>query len=204
MWPECLAVGDLSSKCGENLRVLTSQRESGVAERLNRSLATNLIVHQRLGDALLIGEWQTSNQFWFNFVITACGWRGSLLRHPLPQLISCRDVRCYRTFCVLCDVRQGKLALQVREPHGWLFAPRKCQILYFPSLSDQIWSSAILIGLWVWSAAIAPFHHVTSWYKSQVQKEFIALPIMANWNIMQYASLITHNHSKFPTVLQHK
>jgi hypothetical protein len=29
LWPECLAADDLSTKCGNNLKVLTGRRESG-------------------------------------------------------------------------------------------------------------------------------------------------------------------------------
>ena len=110
----------LSTKCGDNLNVLTGRPESVGGGRTDS--VTGLLVNQKLADALLLGEWRTCYQFCFNSVITACGWGGWLLRPPPPPRICCRVVRWRsRTLLSLCDVRQGKRILGLLEPHGWLF-----------------------------------------------------------------------------------
>jgi hypothetical protein len=48
--------GDLSLKSRENLKVLMDQQVSEVAEELSWSPVTNLLMHQKLADVLLLGE----------------------------------------------------------------------------------------------------------------------------------------------------
>ena len=120
LWPECLAAGDLSTKCGDNLKVLTGRPESEGGGRTES--VTGLLVNQKLSDALLLGEWQACYQFCFNAVITACGWGVGYYVLHLRRVFVVELWDDVAELCwVLCDVRQGKQTLDLLEPHGWLF-----------------------------------------------------------------------------------
>jgi len=98
-----------------------------VAEELSRSPVTHLLMHQELAYVLLLfGEWKTCNPFCFNSVIIASGWGVGYyilyLRHIL--LVQLWD-DVVKLCCILCDVRQSKLTLELCEPHSWLFGPEK-------------------------------------------------------------------------------
>ena len=124
LWPECLAAGDLPTKCGDNQKVLTGRPESGGGGRTES--VTGLLVHQKLADTLLLGEWQTCYQFCFNSAITACGRRVSHYVVHLRRVFVVELWDDVVEFCwVLCDVRQGKRTLDLLEPHGWLFGPER-------------------------------------------------------------------------------
>jgi len=124
LWSECLAAGDLSTKCGDNLKVLTDRPESDGGRRTES--VTNLLVNQKLANALLLGEWQTCYQLCFNSVITACGWGGGYYVLHLRRVFVVELWDDVVELCwVLCDVRQGKRTLDLLEPHGWLFGTER-------------------------------------------------------------------------------
>ena len=56
LWPEYLAAGDLSTKCGESLMVLMGRQESGGGGGTESVSGHPSLVHQELADALLLGE----------------------------------------------------------------------------------------------------------------------------------------------------
>ena len=90
--PECLAVGDSSTKGGENLKVLTGGLGPGCGEGMESAFG-----HPPpcAAEALRFGEVTGVYQFCFNSVITACWWEGWLLRPQPPPRIRFVFVRLH-------------------------------------------------------------------------------------------------------------
>jgi len=63
-----------------------------------------------------------SNQLCFNFLVMACGWGvGYEILHLCSIFVFKVGDDIIKLCRVLCNTRQSKLPLKLREPHGWLF-----------------------------------------------------------------------------------